>query len=109
MALIQCPDCGNMISENANSCPKCGYPLREELEERSKNLKKQKRNSRFFIRLIELFSLILLIAVIFIIKNIGGNSENLSIGDFAILLAGAAWVFLPILIILIIIILLLKK
>lgn len=27
MALIKCPVCGNMISENANSCPNCGEPI----------------------------------------------------------------------------------
>lgn len=26
MALIQCTECGQMISENAVSCPKCGHP-----------------------------------------------------------------------------------
>ncbi len=27
MALIQCPECGNMISDKAVKCPKCGYPV----------------------------------------------------------------------------------
>lgn len=27
MALIKCPECNNMISEMAESCPHCGYPL----------------------------------------------------------------------------------
>ena len=27
MALIICPECGNQISEYANSCPKCGAPI----------------------------------------------------------------------------------
>lgn len=27
MALIQCPECGNTISDKASTCPKCGYPL----------------------------------------------------------------------------------
>lgn len=25
MALIECPECGKEISDNARSCPKCGY------------------------------------------------------------------------------------
>lgn len=29
MALIPCPECGNMISENAFFCTKCGFPYRE--------------------------------------------------------------------------------
>ncbi len=27
MALIKCDQCGNMVSENATSCPKCGNPM----------------------------------------------------------------------------------
>ena len=27
MALIQCPECGQTISDKAGSCPNCGYPL----------------------------------------------------------------------------------
>lgn len=29
MALIVCPECGTLISENANVCPKCGLPMTE--------------------------------------------------------------------------------
>ena len=32
--LIQCPTCGNKISENAVSCPYCGEPLGKEVERR---------------------------------------------------------------------------
>jgi hypothetical protein len=27
MALIYCPECNRPISDKANSCPACGYPL----------------------------------------------------------------------------------
>lgn len=27
MALIECPECGKMISDKAESCPNCGYPI----------------------------------------------------------------------------------
>lgn len=27
MALIKCPECGNMISDKASACPKCGLPM----------------------------------------------------------------------------------
>lgn len=33
MALIKCPECGNMISEQAVSCPGCGMPLHKESRE----------------------------------------------------------------------------
>ena len=28
MALINCSECGNAVSDQAISCPSCGYPLR---------------------------------------------------------------------------------
>ena len=27
MALIPCPECGNPVSDQAESCPKCGFPI----------------------------------------------------------------------------------
>ena len=27
MALINCPECNKQISDKANSCPNCGYPI----------------------------------------------------------------------------------
>ncbi len=30
MALINCPECGGMISDKAKRCPKCGYPMLKE-------------------------------------------------------------------------------
>ena len=30
MALIKCPECGNMISNMANKCPRCGCPVRND-------------------------------------------------------------------------------
>lgn len=29
MALIKCPECGEMVSDRAIACIKCGYPIRE--------------------------------------------------------------------------------
>lgn len=29
MALIKCPECGNEVSDKADACPKCGYPISE--------------------------------------------------------------------------------
>ena len=27
MALLACPECGGMVSDQAENCPRCGYPL----------------------------------------------------------------------------------
>ena len=32
MALINCSECGNQISDKAAACPHCGMPLRNEAE-----------------------------------------------------------------------------
>lgn len=29
MALIKCPECGNKVSTSAETCPHCGYPIKE--------------------------------------------------------------------------------
>ena len=36
MSLVKCPECGKEVSDQANSCPNCGCPLKEE-----KNVKKK--------------------------------------------------------------------
>ena len=36
MALIKCPECGKEISERANVCPNCGFPIKEYLENEQK-------------------------------------------------------------------------
>lgn len=33
MALIQCPECGQTISDKAEKCPKCGYPIVQEAKD----------------------------------------------------------------------------
>jgi hypothetical protein len=35
MALINCPECNSRVSDQAASCPKCGYPLRQEQQGKS--------------------------------------------------------------------------
>lgn len=42
MALIKCPECGNKISDQAASCPKCGYELNKSNQEVDKQLNKIK-------------------------------------------------------------------
>ena len=39
MALIKCPECGKEISDMANSCPNCGYPIKENTQH-NENTKK---------------------------------------------------------------------
>src|SRR5208283_3486523 len=34
MALIRCPECARSVSDQARTCPSCGYPLRGDVEDR---------------------------------------------------------------------------
>jgi DNA repair exonuclease SbcCD ATPase subunit len=35
MALIECPECKHMVSDLAEACPHCGYPLKKDVSEHS--------------------------------------------------------------------------
>jgi len=43
MALIKCPECGTEMSDMANACPKCAFPIKpnsvQTIEQTSKTLK----------------------------------------------------------------------
>ena len=32
MAMIKCPDCGSNVSDRAQACPVCGFPIQEEVQ-----------------------------------------------------------------------------
>ena len=36
MALIVCPECGKQVSDQAESCPHCGYPIPKYIAEQKK-------------------------------------------------------------------------
>ena len=40
MALISCPECGKQISDKAEVCLECGFPIRSYLEENAKKIEK---------------------------------------------------------------------
>jgi hypothetical protein len=33
MSLIRCPECSHGVSDQAPTCPSCGYPLKEQVRE----------------------------------------------------------------------------
>ena len=35
MALINCPECSTQVSDKADKCPKCAYPLKSEVAVKS--------------------------------------------------------------------------
>ena len=46
MALIKCSECGNEVSEQANSCPKCGAPIKTERHEVHTNMTMKEETQR---------------------------------------------------------------
>ena len=51
MALVNCPECNESISEKASVCPHCGYPMKPEEEpvqyELQKNVASDSRGAAF--------------------------------------------------------------
>ena len=43
MALIDCPECGNRVSDKAEKCPSCGYSIVEYLENTKRQEEERKR------------------------------------------------------------------
>ena len=39
MALINCPECGKEVSNSAESCPHCGFPITKQDNKRIKRIK----------------------------------------------------------------------
>lgn len=38
MALIKCPECSREVSEQANSCPHCGFPIKKQSHKDIENI-----------------------------------------------------------------------
>lgn len=43
MALIDCPECWNKVSQGAETCPHCGFPIRDLTNKDIKNIQKYKK------------------------------------------------------------------
>ena len=95
MALIKCPECGNQVSDRAESCPKCAYPLAgggstqahggkiQTIEQTSKKYKLQQL----------LATLLTIGSVIVIISAFSGNEPSSGGAAFGVfgLLVGLIW------------------
>ena len=79
MALIECNECKKKISDKADKCPNCGYPIKEEIKkEKDKERKQLVKEKKPIIVKSVLISLIVIamISIIFIIINTT-NKNNL--------------------------------
>lgn len=69
MALIKCPECKKEISDTIDSCPHCGFKLKQ-----NKNLENIKKNHKLLI--IIGIVLILVVAIFIIIINLPSDKKN---------------------------------
>ncbi len=65
MALLKCPECGKEVSDQAKSCPNCGYPL-----------KKSKFPAWIVLCIIGILVVVIITAVTFSNKPDNGNTAN---------------------------------
>ncbi len=83
MAMIKCPECGKEISNQANTCINCGYPLKVqnniEIQKIAKTKKQEKNRipKTAFMAIIFLCIIIIIVLIISIINiNIRNNKSN---------------------------------
>ncbi len=76
MALINCPECNNEVSDKAEICPKCGIPIAEKNLPISKTMSNKKTSSSSRKIIYKTFGLL------FIFIGIGGSNENPIMGIF---------------------------
>ena len=66
MAIINCKECGNEISDKAEKCPNCGYPIKE--------IKNKKNNTLITVICIFIFAFCISIAMLFETSNVSNNN-----------------------------------
>ena len=72
MSLIKCPECQHQISEQANSCPNCGYII---------NAKTKKYKTKILITIVLICIIIIgIICVVFMINNKNNNQKQKLVG-----------------------------
>lgn len=66
MGMIKCPECGNSVSDSANSCPNCGYDFKDARETKE-----------------HVYGCLILIAIIIVFSVFGkcGDSSDSKSGD----------------------------
>lgn len=98
MALIECPECGQNVSERAPTCPNCGAPILKSREEKSINTKLNtiQQTSKRLKSHVLISSLMMIIGFILLLPAIcsSSNSDSPSAVFYIALpitIAGLAW------------------
>ena len=75
MALIECSECGQMVSENAKWCPKCGCPIDNQSNGFKVNNKKNGSGRKWIVAVLSIIVLIAAVAIAFYAFS-SENSNN---------------------------------
>ena len=75
MALIECSECGQMVSENAKWCPKCGCPVDNQPNDFKVNNKRSGSGRKWTIAVLSIIVLIAAVAIAFYVFS-SENSNN---------------------------------
>lgn len=78
MALINCPECGSKVSDVAESCPKCGYPINKKVTDTTQKESKSGCSGCLKGVLFAVLGCILLFIVLVICAGGGGQSNSSS-------------------------------
>lgn len=79
MALISCKECGKEISDQASSCPNCGFPVKEQLQQppwqpqpKSTQEKEKKKGSKWWL------IIVVIVGIFVLFKLVGGSPNNIT-------------------------------
>ncbi len=80
MSLIHCPDCGKQVSDSADTCPNCAYPLSNLKNNTIKNIPIIQNNELVVTGYIVVFLSLLIFPVFFMLTGIIIGIINLTKG-----------------------------
>ena len=72
MALIRCPECGREISDQAQACPGCGFPISSCSSQREQLLEASRQKDRkFLIKAggLSLLAIVLILGILVLISK----------------------------------------
>ncbi|MDY0117646.1 MAG: zinc ribbon domain-containing protein [Sulfurimonadaceae bacterium] len=98
MALIECPECKNQVSEYALTCPNCGTPIARTEENKSDgdaHSTKQELNKKFKLYTI-ISSVLFWVGIIVFLINFKNNNESndlkvVMIASASLAIIGLVW------------------
>ena len=94
MGLIQCPECNTEVSNKAEVCPKCAYPIAEHFNPSQKgNAQTIEQTGKRFKLQILLSILVMIVGIIMSVSQVNKSepSQGAIIGGFLICIIGAIW------------------